>query len=265
MDAFWRGPKVANPVGLGPLEAGLSARHLEVELEGSLRRLKTDRIDLVLAHRWDPGVAVEVWRVFDRWVRSGKVLCVGVSNWPTWRVAQVGEIAAKYGWAPVSASSPMYNLLHRGAELEHFPCANHYNIAVIPYQPFMGGILTGKYQRGQAPVSNSRRAEKPGWLPALDDRIFGKLEALEALAQEAGIPLTEYVIAWLLSRKGVRSIIVGSRTPQQLDAVIGGVERTVPADHFPRIDSIFPAPVPYGGEKVLQWRNNAWTLENAES
>jgi L-glyceraldehyde 3-phosphate reductase len=151
--------KIANPVGLGPLDAGLSSRHLELELEKCLRRLRTDWIDLVLAHRWDPSVGIEeICQVFDRWVRLGKVRHVGVSNWPTWRVAQAREIADRYGWPRLAASSPLYNLLRRDAEAEQIPCARHYKIALLPYQPLMGGVLTGKYRRGESPESGTRLA-----------------------------------------------------------------------------------------------------------
>jgi aryl-alcohol dehydrogenase-like predicted oxidoreductase len=257
--------KFANPVGLGPLDAGLSARHLEFELEKSLRRLNTDWIDLVLAHRWDPSVAVEeVWRIFDRWVHSGKVLQVGVSNWPTWRVAQVSEITDRYGWAPVTANSTMYNLLHREAELEQFPCARHYNIALLPYQPFSGGVLTGKYRRGEPAGSGSRAAEKANWLPPLENTLFDKIESLEALAREASMPMAEYVVSWVLSRPMVASIVVGCRNKQQLDMLIAATDRCIPADHVSRINSIFPSPKPWGGEQVLQWREKTWKLEDSE-
>lgn len=257
--------KFANPVGLGPLEAGLSARHLEIELAKSLRRLKTDWIDLVLAHRSDPSVVVEeVWRVFDRWVRAGKVRQVGVSNWPAWRVAQASEVAERHGWPPVTASSPLYNLLHREAEVELIPCARHYGIDLIPYQPFMGGALTGKYRRGERAEAGSRAAEKPSWLPPLDDAVFGKLERLEALAQEAAILLAEYVVAWVLSRPAITSIIVGCRNRQQLDSLISALNVSIPADHFLKVDAIFPPPKPAGGQQVLQWRDNRWQLEDLE-
>jgi aryl-alcohol dehydrogenase-like predicted oxidoreductase len=258
--------KYANPVGLGPLEAGLSARHLEVELENSLRRLRTDRIDVVLAHRADASVPTEeVWRVFDRWVQSGKVLCVGISNWPAWRIAQANEIASRRGWPPACVSSPKYNLLSRGAELEQIPCAVHYGMAVVAYQPYAGGMLTGKYRRGQAPPQGTRASERPAWLPAPDSTLFDKLEALENLAQSAGTGVPQYVISWLLSRKGIASIIVGCRTPEQLDTVLDGLRNPIPVDHLPKIDSVFPPAKPLGGEQILQWRDGAWRLEDLES
>ena len=129
----------------------------------------------------------------------------------------------------------------------------------------MAGILTGKYRQGQAPAPGSRGAEKPGWLPALDETLYAKLEALEDLARQADLPLVEYVVAWLLSRPRITSIVAGCRNSQQLDALISGVGRSIPAERFAKIDSIFPPPKPAGGMQVLRWRENKWALEDLES
>jgi aryl-alcohol dehydrogenase-like predicted oxidoreductase len=253
--------KFANPVGLGALEAGLSARHLEGELEKSLRRLRTDCIDVVLAHRADASVPTEeVWRVFDRWVRSGKVLCVGVSNWAAWRIAQSNELANHRAWPPPCVNSPKYNLLDRSAELEQIPCAVHYGMAVVVYQPFGGGILTGKYRRGQTPPQGTRASEKSAWLPTPDGPVFDKLEVLESLAREAGMGIPQYVISWVLSCQGIASVVAGWRTPEQLDSVLDGLCKAIPADHFPKINSVFPPPKPSGSDQLLQWRDGAWHL-----
>jgi aryl-alcohol dehydrogenase-like predicted oxidoreductase len=257
--------KFGNPVGLGPLDAGLSARHLERELEKSLRRLRTEWIDLVLAHRWDTAVSVdEVWRLFDSWRIAGKVRMFGVSNWPTWRIAQISEIAAQNGWPAVSASSPKYNLLKRGVELEHLPCALHYKIALVPYQPLEGGILTGKY-RGRSAPAGSRGAEKPGWISGPDQLLDEKIAALERLAQQMNVPLSQYVIAWTLSQPGITSLIMGCRSSEQLDDSVAALELSLPEEHFAQVDSLFPPPQPWGGEQVLFWRDEGWRLEDLES
>jgi aryl-alcohol dehydrogenase-like predicted oxidoreductase len=228
--------KFANPVGLGALEAGLSARHLEVELGNSLRRLRTDWIDLVLAHRADASVPTgEVWRTFERWVSSGKVHCVGVSNWAAWRIARANEIAGRHGWLPPCASSPKHNLLGRSAELEQIPCAVRYGMAVIAYQPYAGGLLTGKYRLGQALPQGTRGSEKPAWLSAPDAALFDKLEALENLAQSAGLGVPQYVISWVLSQRGIASVVVGRRTPEQLDTVVDGLQKPIPLATSPRL------------------------------
>jgi aryl-alcohol dehydrogenase-like predicted oxidoreductase len=257
--------KFGNPVGLGPLDAGLSARHLERELEKSLRRLRTEWIDLVLAHRWDSAARVdEVWRVFDSWRTAGKVRMFGVSNWPTWRIAQISEIASQNGWPAVSASSPKYNLLRRGVELEHLPCSLHYKIALIPYQPLEGGLLSGKYHEGKAP-SGSRGAEKPEWLSPPDQLLGEKIDALARLARQIDVPLVQYVIAWTLARPGIASLIMGCRNSEQLDDALKASELSLPKKHLAQVDSIFPPPKPWGGEQVLFWRNEGWRLEDLES
>ena len=119
-----------------------------------------------------------LWKLFDRWVQSGKVLAVGVSNWPVWRIAQASETAMHRGWPKLAVSSPKYNLLTRGIELDQVPCALHYGISLVPYQPFQGGLLTGKYRSGQAPPQGSRAAEKPNWMPAALDEVLDKVEVL---------------------------------------------------------------------------------------
>jgi aryl-alcohol dehydrogenase-like predicted oxidoreductase len=257
--------KFANPVGHGPLDAGLSARHLEAELDKSLKRLRTDYIDIVLAHRWDMACTVdEVSRVFERWVRAGKVLSVGTSNWPVWRMAQLAEQNRATGRLPLAVSSPKYNLLNRGIELEHIPCALENGIALVTYQPFQGGILAGRYRRGQQPDPQSRGAEKPGWMPAIADSLFERLEALEALAAEAGMGLVPYVTAWVLSRPAVAAVVVGCRRPEQLRDVLQGAVQQFPQEHEVKLDALFPPPVPLSGESVLDFQNGAWKLLDSE-
>ncbi len=257
--------KLGNPSGTGPLDAGLSAHHLELELDYSLKRLGTDWVDLVLAHRWHPAVPMEeVWRVFDRWVRTGKARAVGVSNWPTWRMAQASELARRNGWATVSVSSPKYSLLTRGIELEHVPCARHYGVGLMPYQALEGGALSGKYRRGQAPPAGSRGDEKPEWMPPRDDVLMEKLDALQGLSQEAGMSVLEYVMAWTLSQRGISSVITGLRSRAQLDAIVEASGKSIPPEHFPRINAIFPPPKPVGGDQVLIWGDGSWVLEDRE-
>lgn len=260
--------KLGNPAGTGPLDAGLSAHHLEIQLEQSLKRLRTDRVDLVLAHRWQPAIPVEeVWRVFDRWVRTGKVLAVGVSNWPTWRLTQASEIAQQNGWPTVAVSSPKYSLLTRGIELEHVPCAQHYGVGLVPYQTLEGGALSGKYKRGQSPPAGSRGEEKPEWMPPRDDVLMDKIDTLRRLSREAAMSLVEYVMAWTLSQRGITSIIAGLRNRAQLDAAVEATEKTIPTEHLSQIDAIFPPPKPKaaGCDQVLSWREGGWVLDDRET
>jgi aryl-alcohol dehydrogenase-like predicted oxidoreductase len=257
--------KLANPVGAGVFDAGLSSRHLDRELEKSLKRLRTDWIDVVLAHRWDPACAIpEVWGVFDRWVRSGKVRVVGVSNWPVWRLAQAAEFAARHQLPAVTVSSPKYNLMCRGIELEHVPCALHYGAALVTYQAFQSGLLTGKYRYAEPPPPGSRAAANAAWLALPDADTFERLEGLGRLAREAGMSMAQYAISWILARRGVASVIVGCRSPEQLDDAAVAVSRRIPPEHFARIDSLFPPPRPTFGEQVLRWTGAGWRLEDGE-
>ena len=258
--------KLGNPVGFGPMDGGLSARHLEEQLEKSLRHLKTDWIDLVLAHRWVAGFPVEeVWRVFDRWVCAGKVLSVGISNWPSWRVAQASEVAKMRGWTPVTASSPKFSLLSRGMELEQLGCALHYGIGLIPYQSLESGLLSGKYRFGKPAPLGSRQDEKPEWVPRVGKSVFNRLEKLRELSQEIGADLAQYVTAWTLARPGIVSLIMGFRNTQQLDAGIAGLELKIPDLHHKEIDKLFPPPRPSGGEQVLRWSMGKWVLQDREA
>ena len=258
--------KFANPVGLGPEEGGLSVRHLEAELDASLKRLGTDWVDLFLAHRWEATASVpEVWRLFDRWVQAGKVRAVGISNWPVWRIAQAAELGQRHGWPAVSASSPKYSLLCRGIEMEHMTCARHYGISLLTYQALEGGRLSGKYRRNQPLPEASRAVEWPNATSSMEGAFFDQLEALERLAQEAGMDLVQYVTAWTLGRPGVASLIIGSRDEKQLNGTFEALDKTIPAEHLPQIDALFPPPRPLGGEQVLFWREKrGWVLEDRE-
>jgi aryl-alcohol dehydrogenase-like predicted oxidoreductase len=256
--------KLGNPNGIGPLNAGLSARHLHLELDNSLRRLQTDWVDLLLAHRTDPHVAVEdVWNTFDRLVQSGKVRSVGVSNWPSWTMAKVSELAARHGWPRCAASSPQYSLLNRDIELEHIPACSHYEVGLMPYKGLMGGALTGKYRRDQSDYSGTRAAEKAYWTANLDDVLFDKLEAYQRVVNRAGLSMAEYSIAWLLARPMVASIILGFRSTEQLDEAIAAAGKTVPHEDQEEIDAIFTPPSRPGGEQVLRWRGE-WVLDDRE-
>ncbi len=257
--------KFGNPAGSGPLDAGLSARHLERQLEGSLRRLQTDHVDVFLAHRWHGATAMEDFlRVCERWIQSGKVRVVGSSNWPVWRIAQAAEMARGGAGPMMRVTSPKYNLMRRGPELEQAACARHYGIAMVPYQPLEAGVLSGKYRRGQEAPAGSRGNEMPGWIPKLDERQYQALEELRRLAGEAGASMAEYSIAWVLSRPGVASAILGIRSEQQLQDAVRAAALEIPSSHLAQLDALFPPPAPSGDERILQWREGGWMLELSE-
>ncbi len=256
--------KLGNPNGKGPLDAGLSSRHLSVELDNSLRRLGTDYVDVLLCHRADPSVAIEdLWITLDRFVRVGKVRAVGISNWPSWRMAQACELAKQHGLARCAVSSPQYSLLARDVELEHVPACMHYEVGLVTYKGLMGGVLTGKYQRAQAARAGTRAGDGSYWVPKLTDALFDQIEAYQKIVERAGCAMTDYSIAWLLSRPMVASLILGFRSTDQVDAAIRAAATIVPNQDADAIDEIFSPPARPGGEQVLRWRGG-WVLDDRE-
>jgi aryl-alcohol dehydrogenase-like predicted oxidoreductase len=256
--------KFGNPAGTGPLDAGLSRRHLDKQLEASLRRLGTDYVDLFLAHRWDPSVAMEEFLgTCERWIRDGKVRAVGASNWPVWRIAQACEMARASGAPKLQVVSPKYNLLYRGVDMEQNACALHYGVSIVSYQPLEAGILSGKYIGEQAP-EGSRGSEKPGWIPKLKPGDAERLGALARMASESGVTSAEYAIAWVLSRPAVASVILGWRTEAQMESAIAATGLQIPVAHLAELDALFPPQGPLAEERVLAWRDGAWALRPTE-
>ena len=256
--------KLGNPIGKGPLFAGLSNRHLSIELDKSLRRLGTDYVDVLLCHRTDPSVAIEdLWSTLDRFVRAGKVRNVGISNWPSWRMAQACELARQHGLVRCAVSSPEYSLLTRDIELEHISASMHYEVGLVTYKGLKGGVLTGKYQRGQAAQAGTRAGDGSYWVPQLTDALFDQIEAYQRIVDRSGCTMTEFSLAWLLSRPMVASLILGFRNTDQIDAAITAAGKTIPDDVADPIDEIFHPPIRPGGDQVMRWRGG-WVLDDRE-
>lgn len=256
--------KSGNPAGTGPLDAGLSRRHLDKQLEASLRRLQTDYVDLFLAHRWDPAVAMEEFLgTCERWIRAGKVRAVGASNWPVWRIAQACEMARTAGAPPLQVVSPKYNLLYRGVDLEQNACAAHYCVSIVSYQPLDAGVLSGKYTGEKAP-EGSRGREKPAWVPKLRPGDTERLGALARMAAGSGVTSAEYAIAWVLSRPSVASVILGWRSEAQMESALAATSLRIPEAHLTELDALFPPQGPLAEERVLVWRDGGWALRPAE-
>ncbi|MBM3740098.1 MAG: aldo/keto reductase [Acidobacteria bacterium] len=256
--------KFGNPAGAGPFDGGLSRRHLEKQLEGSLRRLGTDYIDLFLAHRWDASAAMEEFlETCHCWIRAGKVRYVGASNWPVWRIAQACQMARSSGAPKLQAVSPKYNLLFRGVEMEQSACVAHYGVSIVSYQPLEAGVLTAKYAGEQAP-EGSRGSEKPGWIPKKTADDNERIRALAALAAGNGSTAAEYAIAWVLSRPSVASVILGWRNEEQMNAAVRAADLRIPAEHLATLDRLFPTQGPFGDERILAWRDGSWILDAHE-
>jgi len=204
---------------------GLARRHMVAEVEDSLRRLGTDRIDVYFAHRFDPDTPIEeTLAAFDTLVRQGKILYPAVSNWPAWQVAKALGICASRGYAPFAVMQPMYNLVKRQAEVELLPLAQSEGLGVIPYSPLGGGLLTGKYGVGQRPaagrlVENVMYQKRYG-----DEEHYAVAERFTAYAQERGCHPATLAVAWVMSHPAVTAPIIGARNLEQLEASLAAAD-----------------------------------------
>ncbi len=234
--------KVGAPLGPGPQDRGLSATHILREVDCSLQRLKTDYIDLYIIHWPDCEVALETTlKAVDVAVRQGKVRCFGASNHSAAELCEFLWLADKTAGPRVVSSQIPYSLMRREFHGDLAFCARH-DIAVTPYQPLQGGLLTGKYRRHAAPPADSRAAEKPDWIWQLDEQKYDQLEALEALANELGVSMTEYALAWTLTQPAMASVVVGAKRVEQIAEAVRAAEVEIPTAHAGKIDTIFPPP-----------------------
>jgi len=227
-----------------PIHKGNSRRHLVRACEASLRRLKTDRIDLYLCHGWDPTVPVEeTLRALEQLRQDGKVLYTGVSNVRAHEVAEALVEAAKLGLRGFEGLQPRYSVIQREAEESLFPMARRFGLGVMVYNPIAGGILAGKHRPGRPPARGTRFAmpgigevyRKRYW----DQRVLAEAVALKKEAAEAGMSLVTAAVAWVLSNPDVSSAIVGASRPAQLADHLRATTTTLPAQLRERLDRVW--------------------------
>jgi aryl-alcohol dehydrogenase-like predicted oxidoreductase len=226
-----------------PNQRGVSRRHIIEQAEASLRRLKTDYIDLYQIHRPHPEVAIdETLRALDDLVRAGKVRYIGTTTFAAWQVVEALWASKELHLNRFVSEQPPYNLLDRRIERELIPVAQTFGLAVIPWSPIGGGLLTGKYRRGQ-PVPPGTRYADPGPIQAkrFTEGSFDVIEPLAALAAEKAVPLSQLALAWVVQQPGVTSPIIGPRTLEQLEDAIKSLEVTFSPDDLKRIDEIIPS------------------------
>jgi aryl-alcohol dehydrogenase-like predicted oxidoreductase len=211
--------KVRHKMGDAPDDAGLSKGAIRKALESSLRRLQTDYLDLYYLHQPDYAVPIEeTLSAMDEAVRAGKVRYPAVSNYAAWQVCEIHCISEKNGYKPPLVSQPMYNLLARAIEDEYLPFCKRFGVAVVPYNPLAGGLLTGKHSRERGPIPASRFDSNELYLNRYwHADYFAAVEELRLIAQDTGKTLVELALQWLLSREQVDSIILGASGPEQLE------------------------------------------------
>jgi aryl-alcohol dehydrogenase-like predicted oxidoreductase len=210
--------KARFPMGEGPNDAGLSRHHLIEACEASLRRLRTDHIDLYQVHEWDGQTPIEeTLGALEHLVDSGKVRYVGCSNFAGWQVMKALGIADRSG-LPRFVSQQIYlSLQERSAEYEIVPSAIDQGLGLLVWSPLAGGLLSGKYRRNQPPPEGARHASEWSEPPVYDeDRLYDTVEVLVEVAEAHGVSAAQVALAWLLGRPGVTTVIVGARTEEQL-------------------------------------------------
>jgi len=218
---------------------GCSRIHLMRAVEDSLRRLQTDRIDLYMLHHPDPDTpAEETLSTMDTLIRQGKVRYWGVSNHYAWQIAHYLGLCALHGWEPPISLQCRYNVFDRVIEGETAHFCRRFNIATMIYGPLDRGILTAKYQRGQAPPEGSWLARYKRGQAKLTDELFDARDQLEAIAAKYGILLNQLAVAWLLAKPVVTAVILGGSKPEHFAQLHGCCDIELEAADIARIDEL---------------------------
>jgi aryl-alcohol dehydrogenase-like predicted oxidoreductase len=227
---------------LNPNRWGNSRRQIIEQCDASLKRLRTDWIDLYQIHRPDPACAIdETLRALDDLVRSGKVRYIGSSTFAAWQITESLWASEKLGLNRFVTEQPPYHLLDRRLEIEVVPMAQTYSIAIIPWSPMAGGLLSGKYKRKQSPPEDARhQLDDQGKSKLLSDIIFDVLEQLEAVAKDKNCTLSQLALAWNMNQPAIVSPIMGPRTLEQLKDNLVAADITLTEEDQKRIDQIVP-------------------------
>jgi aryl-alcohol dehydrogenase-like predicted oxidoreductase len=218
-----------------------SRRHLMNSLEGSLRRLGVDHIDLWQLHAWDPLTPLdETLSVLDAAVRSGKVRYVGVSNYCGWQLATAATLQTQRdGGAPIASNQVEYSLLARGVEREVMPTARHHDVGVLAWSPLGRGVLTGKYRYSTPQDSRAANSTFSSFVqPYLEDSARGIVDAVAIAAEGLSVTPLEVALAWVRDRVGVTSAIVGARTAEQITATLAADEISLPQEITAALDDV---------------------------
>ncbi|TCT16056.1 aryl-alcohol dehydrogenase-like predicted oxidoreductase [Natranaerovirga pectinivora] len=250
--------KVYSPMGNDINARGLSRRHIMLEVENSLRRLKTDRIDFYFVHNFDENTPMEeTLKALDDLQRQGKILYPAVSNWAAWQMAKALGLAAKEQLARFELTQPMYNLVKRQAEVEILPFALSEQMGVISYSPLGGGLLTGKYGVNKRP-NQGRLVEEKRYTDRYNDEMnFVVAERFSAYAAEHGIKPATLAVAWTMSNPAITAPIIGARNLEQLEDSLAAMNVNMTPEWRKEISSlsITPAPATDRGETLLSdWK-----------
>jgi aryl-alcohol dehydrogenase-like predicted oxidoreductase len=233
----------------GPNGTGASRLRILRAIDASLTRLGTDRIDLYQIHMQDARTPEEeLVRALDDAVRAGKIVYFGVSNYAAYRLAESLFVSEKRNYARCVTLQALYNLQSRELEREHVPLCLRHGLGILPWSPLAGGLLSGKYRRGQAPAEGTRFAKQRERFASFDkDRNWKIVDALLAVSSELGRSPSQVALAWLLTRPAVTSVIFGARNAGQLEDNVGAADLVLPDKAVADLDaaSAFELGYPY--------------------
>jgi aryl-alcohol dehydrogenase-like predicted oxidoreductase len=226
-----------------PMARGNNRRHIIDQCEQSLRRLQTEYIDLYQIHRPESGVPIdETLRALDDLVRAGKIRYIGTSTFAAWQAMESLWVSERLGLSRFVTEQPPYNILDRRIERELIPFAQSYGYGVIPWSPIGGGLLTGKYRRGEKGPEDARFnvMDAPHILRRKTEALYDVVEGLEPIAREKGCTMAQLALAWVASRPGVTSPIIGPRTMEQLEDNLQAADLEITDGDAEAIDALVP-------------------------
>ena len=240
--------KVWAPMGDGPNDRGLSAKHVREQCEASLKRLGMDYVDCYMCHRPDPSTPLEeTVRAMEDLARAGKIIYWGVSEWPATTIVRANAVAKEIGARPMAVSQPRYNLLYRYPEALLFPTTREEGIGNVIFSPLAHGMLTGKYKPGEDAPEGTRAADERQNLVIKamywTEEFKEKAQEFVAIAQDHGVGPVELAIAWCLRTQDVSSVILGTSKLSQLQQNLKALDVELTDDVLKRLDELFPMPL----------------------
>ncbi len=239
--------KVRMPTGDGPNDAGLSRYHIIRSCEATLRRLRTDYVDLYQVHEWDGQTPLEeTLDALDSLVRAGKVRYIGASNYSAWQLMKALGISERHGFARFVSQQIYYSLQARDAEYELVPLTLDQGLGIFVWSPLAGGLLSGKYRRGRDAPVGSRHAGDWSEPPIHDEtKLYATIELLVEIGAGHGVSAAQVALAYLLRKPGVTSLIVGARTDDQLADNLAAANLQLADDELARLDAVSAMPLLY--------------------
>ncbi|GAB4022304.1 aldo/keto reductase [Spirosoma koreense] len=237
--------KVRGRMGEGKNQVGLGRLQIMQQLDGSLKRLQTDHVDLYQIHGFDPLTPLEeTMRGLEDVVRSGKVRYIGCSNLAAWQVMKANGIAEKNGWTKFVSTQNYYSIAGRDLENELVPMVQDQQMAILPWSPLAGGFLSGKYTRDNKPADDSRRLNFD-FPPVDQEHAYAIIDVMQTVAEAHGVSVARVALAWVLAKPAITSVIIGAKNTDQLLDNIKAVEVSLTTEQLDKLDEVSATRKPY--------------------